>query len=177
MWGWGYGNQLGMIAAPPPAPKAKATTPLQKFLEEGGHDPSGAPDGGKPSKWAPGRQGLLTAMSVLGTGTPIGTLTGALNAGMGLHAGRQQFEMLGWEPTRADLIDMAGGTSWGERDKGRGGYGNAGIGDFEGFMNMADPGVAGPARGMARDSVSIAGGDDPADDYGWDDDYDDNYRA
>jgi hypothetical protein len=68
MHGWGYGNMLGMIAAPPPAPAPKATTPLQKFLVNSGHDPSGAPDGGSKAQFDPvmGGSGMARKLGMLG---------------------------------------------------------------------------------------------------------------
>ena len=91
-WGWGYGNQLGMTMAPPPAPSTapstgkEATTPLQKFLESGGHDPSGAPGSGGKTQYDPVMGGSNMAGKLSIAGSLLGPLgTGALGAAIGTN--------------------------------------------------------------------------------------------
>jgi hypothetical protein len=102
---------------------------------------------------------------------PIGTmasLVGFGNSALGAYGGYQQGQEMGRvtgvNPTAMDNArsmaagfvgnNMLGRAIGGARYGGIGGYGKMGVGGVTNAMNMADPGVAGPARAQAAARVN-----------------------
>lgn len=112
-------------------------------------------------KLGPGRSDLLSFASGA-VGGPVGGLMGLSNAALGAHAAGQQMDMMsdvtGRTPSTgskfgAGLAGATGFTGLSDYGRGLGGYGDIGEGGYVGAMNMMDPGVAGAARGIAREAV------------------------
>lgn len=98
-----------------------------------------------------GRNDILGLLGLL----PGGSALGGVNAALGAQAGAGQLGAVGLDPTALDLFDAAFGTNFGGRGEGIGGLGDLGRGGIEGFLNFADPAVAG-ARDIARNQVLAA---------------------
>ena len=113
----------------------------------------------KGSFWGGGRQPALGLLGLAPVPGP-GFLAAGINAGLGIEAAQQQAQLMSRLTGRpaqlgpADLIGAGSGLPVGGYGGGLGGYGNLGRGGIEGAIDMADPGVAGPARAVGRDAVA-----------------------
>jgi len=102
----------------------------------------------------PGRSLAMSIASALLPG-PLGFAIGALNAYNGYQAQNFNQNLAGLK--RSDAQTGLASLGFGD-DMGIGGYGPGYRGGYTGAMNYTDPGVAGPARAMARSALDAAVG-------------------